>query len=452
MKRLAALIISLALCFALCMPAYGLYMVPQTDGESIADTAQILNDSEIQGLTESVEQIERLYNYDVVIHIADVAIDKEEIPKYVEDFCNANGYAMSDEVKNGIAIVYFWEVQDAFYVTEIGEGEKILDDGKIAEINNIITTELADYDYFEAFDKPLELVFSWLQSSPNAEALKKPFELPSFYNPLVNRDPGLQEARGESVVDDADLLTSFEEQSLTEKINDIIEEYSFDVVIHTTPTADGKSVEAYVDDFYDYGGYGYGEDADGMAFALIMDSRDYWTSTCGIGIDIFNDNVIEYLGDTIVSDLSDGDYYSAFSTYLDEVEQYLYEYENGIIGDNYYDTSEDSASSKVTDILKKELVALIFAFIVSGCAVYTLKRQMNTAVAKKEANAYIKNGSVNIGYQRDTFLYDTVTKRAKAQNNSSGGSRPSGGGGFSGGSSTHSSSSGRSHGGGGGKF
>ncbi len=457
MKRLAALILSLALCFALCMPAYGLYFVPETNGESLADTAGIFNDSEKQGLQEKIDLIESEYAYDVVIHVVDEEVAVDEIQNYAQEFCEANNYA-SGETEIGIAFIYFWELGDVCCIAEIGAGESVLTDEQIDTVSNIVYDELTNSNYYSAFEQSLNEVYSYLSTSPQAEALKiteeeTDFELPSYYNPMVNRDPGLQEARGESVVDDADLLTSFEEQSLAEKINEIIEKYSYDVVIHTTPSAGSKDVMEYVDDFYDYGGYGYGEDADGMAFALIMDTRDYWTSTCGIGIDIFNDNVIEYLGDTIVNDLSNGNYYAAFHTYLEEVEQYLDEYENDIIGDNYYDTSEHSSNPKVKDILTKEFGFLMLSVVIAGFAIFIMRKQMNTAVAKKEANAYIKNGSVNIGYQRDTFLYDTVTKRAKPKNNGgSGGSRPSGGGGFSGGSRTHTSSSGRSHGGGGGKF
>lgn len=463
MKRLAVLVLSLVLCFSMCIPAWG-YTVPQTDGEAVADYASLLEYDEAKALEEKIDQIKSEYSYDVVIHTTSANISYEESQDYIDDFCSNNGYG-ADDPDSGIVFVYF-EAGGLYGIKEIGLGTRVYDGEDLESLDTVVGSILSSYDYYGAFDKYVDEVYAYLKSSPVAKELKKSDEETSFiplepYNPLSPGAEGLQPNRGESVVDDADLLTSFEEQLLVSKIEEIIEQYSYDVVIHTTPTAgNAPSVEAYADDFYDYNGYGYGGNYDGMAFVLVMDSRDYYTSTHGKGIDVFNDSVINYLGDTIVNDLSNGDYYDAFAAYLNEVERYLYEYANGIVGDEYYDyygyddpSGNYNSGSKVKDILVKELGILAFAVVVAGIAVYIMKRRMNTAVAKREANAYIKKDSVNIGYQKDTFLYDTVTKRAKPKNNSSGGSsRPSGGGGFSGGSRTHTSSSGRTHGGGGGKF
>ncbi len=463
MKRLAVLVLSLVLCFSMCIPVWG-YTVPQTDGEAVADYAYLLEYDEAKALEEKIDIIKTEYSYDILIHTTSANISSDEMLTYVDDFCSQNGYC-EDDTPCGIVLTYF-ESAGEYSINEVGTGIRVIDNDSIVDIIDAFDADLSKDGHYKAFDKFLDNVYAYLNSSPDAESLKKSDEESSFF-PLETYDPlslyveGLNPDRGQSVVDDADILEYFEEQLLAVKIKNIIEKYSYDVVIHTTLTVgEAESVEAYVDDFYDYNGYGYGNDDDGMAFALVMDSRDYHTSTHGKGIDVFNDNAIAYLGDTIVNDLSAGEYYEAFSAYLDEVDRYLYEYENDIVGDEYYEYYgyEDSDSSpSVKDIIVKELGILLFAVAVAGFVVFMMKKRMNTAVAKREANAYIKQGSVNIGYQKDTFLYDTVTKTAKPKNNSSssGGSsrsRPSGGGGFSGGSRTHTSSSGRTHGGGGGKF
>ena len=59
------------------------------------------------------------------------------------------------------------------------------------------------------------------------------------------------------LVDDADLLTYSEKISLAQKLDEISERQNFDVVIVTVDSLQGKSVAAYADDFYDYGGYRY---------------------------------------------------------------------------------------------------------------------------------------------------------------------------------------------------
>ncbi len=465
MKRIAILVLSFALSFMLCLPVHGLYMTPETSGDCVSDVAKILSDTEIQDLTQKIGQLQSEYNYNVVIHIADEVVSNDEMSNYADDFCSYNGYC-DGETDSGIALVYFDSV-DRYIVKEIGADTNVYETEDLETLEKTFASDLSSHTLYEAFDRYIDNVYNHIESFPESEVFIKAEEESIFF-PLEFKDPfaldveGLNPDRGDSVVDDAELLEYWEEQVLSTKIKNIIEQYSFDVVIHTAPTANGAIVRKYVDEFYTKNGYGYGENYDGMVFALVMDSRDYCTNAYGLGIDIFNDNVINYLGDTVVDYLSDGDYYEAFSTYLDEVEQYLYEYENGIVDDEYYEMYGDGydgglsvdSDTFVSDVIKIEFGVLIFALLVAAFVVFVMKKQMNTAVAKHEANDYIKNGSFNISNSSDMFLYDTVTKRAKPQNNggSSGSSRPSGGGGFSGGSRTHTSSSGRSYSSGGGKF
>lgn len=271
---------------------------------------------------------------------------------------------------------------------------------------------------------------------------------------------------GQRVNDLADLLTDYEEIMLTTEINQILFEYDYEVHILTVDSTDGDDISTFADDYYDQNDIGYGDGHDGMVFVISMDTREYWTSTTGVGIDIFNDAVIDYLGNRIVYYLKNGNYYDAFNTYLEEVEQYLYEYENGITGDDYdeyysnfnYDNSI-STEPTVTDYIKREIILVVVAFIIALIVVTSMKKKMNTAVKQTRAGNYLKKDSFKITQGKEVFLYDTVSKVRKPDDDdnsrSSGGfssSRPSGGGGFSGGSSTHTSSSGVSHGGGGGRF
>lgn len=68
------------------------------------------------------------------------------------------------------------------------------------------------------------------------------------------------------LIDGADLLTDSEEAKLLERLDEISEKYQTDVVIVTNYSLEGKTSTAYADDFFDYNGYGFGENADGILF------------------------------------------------------------------------------------------------------------------------------------------------------------------------------------------
>lgn len=242
------------------------------------------------------------------------------------------------------------------------------------------------------------------------------------------------------VVDGANLLSDSEEEMLESKISDIMEKYNFDVVIHTAETANGKSPMSYSDDYYDYNGYGYGSNRDGLIFVIIMDTRDYWTSTCGYGITAFTDYGIDYIGSRVAPYLSDGEYYKGFCKYIEYVDDFLNEAEN----DKPIDTNNNKY---VKNDRKNYFIIIVSAFaislVISLVIMLCIKSGMKGIKQNPYASSYVNQGSFKLTNSRDIYLYSHVTKvrRETSSSSSSGG-----------GSSIHTSSSGSSHGGGGGKF
>ncbi len=240
------------------------------------------------------------------------------------------------------------------------------------------------------------------------------------------------------VVDKADLLSDSEEQALSDKIDDIISKYDFDVVILTESGIGGKSPMKFADDYYDYEGYGANSGGDGVLFLIDMEFRDWWISTKGYGITVFTDYGIDKIEDIVIPDLSDGEYYDAFETFLSTTEEYIRAADSGkpYDVDNTYNTSAD----RTRLILFSVAVGLGIGLVVALIVVLVFKSQLKSVKFEYAAREYEVKNSFNVTRSHDVFLYRNVTKRRKPESNGGGGS------------STHRSSSGSSHGGGGGKF
>jgi len=233
------------------------------------------------------------------------------------------------------------------------------------------------------------------------------------------------------LVDDANLLSASEKSELTALLDEISERHQVDVVVVTVNSLGGKSPRAFADDYYDYNGYR----EDGVLLLIAMDTRDYWISTSGYGITAFTDAGIDYIEDAFLTDLSEGDYASAFETYAELCDEFITEARSG----KPYDDGNMPKSPFPWG--QNLLISLAVGFLIAFIATAIMRSKLKTVRSKAGATDYVRDGSFRVTRSLDFFLYRTVSRRARPKNDSS-----------SGGSSTHSSSSGRSHGGGGGKF
>ncbi|MBR5496363.1 MAG: TPM domain-containing protein [Clostridia bacterium] len=224
-----------------------------------------------------------------------------------------------------------------------------------------------------------------------------------------------------SLVEDyADLLTDEEEAELDMKLNAFSEEFEMEIAVVTINDLEGRTSMEYADDFYDYNGYGYGENDDGL-LALYVDGpageREIWITTHGKAISKITDVDIDYITDVMIMYLSDGNYAWAFNAFVDE-------------------------TISVVQV-SVSLIWIPLSFAIGFAVIFFILKTIasaNKSVARKvDARDYVRNGSMIVTDSYDNFLFNNVTRVARPKNTSSG-------------SSTHTSSSGRSHGGGGKRF
>lgn len=240
------------------------------------------------------------------------------------------------------------------------------------------------------------------------------------------------------VVDDANLLASDEIAALEARAREISEAQGMDVVIWTIDETDGQEIRYQAADFYDYSGYGQGEDHDGVMLMISMAERNWFILTTGSGIRAFTDYGIQWIGSDIRPALSDGDYAGAFERFLSDVEQFILQAQ---AGEPYDVDNEPDSGSLLESLLVALAIIAAISLVITLIVMHVLKGQLHSARPQASANSYVREGSVRMGAPLDLFLYQTQTRRKIEKSDSN-----------SGGSSTFTSSSGTEHGGGGGSF
>lgn len=242
------------------------------------------------------------------------------------------------------------------------------------------------------------------------------------------------------LADMADLLSDSEESNLSYILDEISERQQVDIVVVTVDSLEGASAMEYADDFYDYNGYGFGDERDGILLLVSIDERDWHITTKGYGITAITDAGREYISELFLEDLSSGDYAAAFTSFANLCDDFITQANTG----EPYDV--DNLPKEPFGFVGSLATALVIGFVISLIVTGVMRGQLKTVQSQSKADDYVKQGSMELTKKNDLFLYGHVDRRKKEENKSSNHSDGSGG------SKTHTSSSGATHGGGGGKF
>ena len=258
-------------------------------------------------------------------------------------------------------------------------------------------------------------------------------------------------AETQPVVDDAGLFSSSEIEQMTEIINRIRDTYQMDAVVVTSRDVqydyddDGDVSQAFADDYFDYNGYGLGDDGAGLLYLIDMTNRVPVISTKGVMIDYITDHRLEEMFDNSASYLRRGNYGKAAICVLNTLETFLAE------GREEGSFRYDSATGKRLTGLYNKLTFNEFLFaVVCGliCALTLVIAVCRRYSLRGSTYKYNPAQHCQISWldRQDQYLRQSVMRTRHDDGGPGRGGHGGGGGGF--GSGTHSSSSGSSHGGG----
>lgn len=223
--------------------------------------------------------------------------------------------------------------------------------------------------------------------------------------------------------DHAHLLTAKEAADLQSLSSKLGQERNTALLIITVNGTDGKTLQKYVEDFYDAEDPGYDKPHGNTAIlAIDMQQRDVYLAGFQKAEQYLDGGRLDQIRHKITPDLSDGHYFQAFSAFIQTSYDYM-GYEPGVNPEN---------------ILFKWWVQLIAALVVAGVAVLLMVIRSGGRVTVN-AQTYLDRNQSRVLSQYDQFVRETVTRTKKPENNTKSG----GGGGVTGGGYSHSGSGGK---------
>ena len=255
--------------------------------------------------------------------------------------------------------------------------------------------------------------------------------------------------------DAADLLTEEEEAELSALLEEISERQQFDVVIAALPETNTDDIDRYAADYFDFNGFGYGEENDGCLLLMDMEERDVAINTSGFGIAAITDYGQEHLFDLILPSLGDGNYAEGFRTFASTVDELVTMAKTDEPYDLYDEPEEEEAPAVIeTQEEEKRGVSPFWLFgdaaIGLGIASIPMsaqKRRLKSVNSRQGAAEYADPAGPVLTRNEDLFLGAHVTTMIiRQERNENDGARPSSQ--HTGhGSTVHMGSSGHMHGG-----
>lgn len=145
-------------------------------------------------------------------------------------------------------------------------------------------------------------------------------ELPDWYPEDVEGFEFFHDDNAPRVVDDADILSDEDEKKIEERLGEIREETERDIVIFTDNSTYGFTREIYAADFYDFNGYGCGDDYEGACLMICMDpdDRGFYTSVAGpVSEGLYKEQYASEMDDALYEYMADGEYAEGISDWIE---------------------------------------------------------------------------------------------------------------------------------------
>lgn len=237
----------------------------------------------------------------------------------------------------------------------------------------------------------------------------------------------------QKLIDDAGLLTSSEQQELTQKLVETSEETGWDLVVYTNYNGVSKEkMERYTNEYYDNHNLGIGDKKSGVILNIDMGSRELYMITKGEAMYYFSDSRNDEILDDIQACLKSKNYNKAVNDFVDFSYSY---YCQGILeGDsnNNIKINQKHDNPVLYSLLHYGIIAILVGVVVGFVVALIINRKYKHN-GKEGTYDLHQNSVTNLNVSNDTFITKSVSVRtietSSSRSSSSGGGGSSHGGG-----------------------
>ena len=318
---LTALILSSALMIVHADPMYSEdYYRAQDYTKKLSDTAR--NDLD----AECINFIKK-YKLDMVL----LAIDPSDysypdLSDLAKDFYDAYGFGYGEN-KSGFLWIYDTNSEKtrlfAFGDAEGKVGQDYIDfmEKSAPELDGVYGKLYGGIKYLDYyFENGMNM--SEADPDPTPVTTTGNGTLPSWFPADPNNFKFYHDSNAPRVVDNADIFTDAEERAMEERIREIGKEIEKDIVIYTDKTDYGFGQDVCAADFYDFNGYGYGDDYEGFCLFIDMDPNDrgWWACATGpVSRGLYTEDVANNIDDVLYEYMVNGGYAEGVSDWIEHI-------------------------------------------------------------------------------------------------------------------------------------
>ena len=392
----------------------------------VIDEADLFTDNEEALLKANIAEKTAKFAADIVVVTVPTTGSFSHM-EYADDYYDYNGFGVGEEHDGFLLLICMDPSHRGGWCTVTGtRPRQLYTEVNANALDDVLYEYLGSRMYYDG-------VCDWVNNIGTLLDKGIPFA-PDWFPSSAEQYVRKHDPNAPRIADDANLLTSEELEKLEAKRSAISEKYGVDIVINTANDTYSLGKQSYMDSFYKYKGYGYGEGYDGIMLSLFAYEGAY-TNVYGDPSEKLTSRNVELLDEAVGVRAELGEAYSSIDRWL-----------------SYLDTTLRTGHTprKPAVWAGRSAIAGIISLITSSISVASAKSSMKTVRTAYEANDHLVPGTLAVERLADQFTHTTVARvYSPIERGSSGGGSSGGHSSYSGG---HSSSSGTSHSGSGRSF
>ena len=301
------------------------------------DTTGELSDAERDDLdAQCLSFVERFRLDLTMLSVGSEQLDGLDMDEFAEEYYRDYGFGYGAG-RDGFLLLYNAETEDIL-LKPFGAAEDVFDADELARIEAFAARQRAEHRVWGVMYATYKWIADRVESAAPAEAAadenpgkerERPASeregaagMPAWYPADTERFEPFHDPDAPRVADDADIFTDAEEQRMEARLAALRAELDRDIVIYTDLSDYGLGHAVCAADFYDFNGYGCGDEYEGICLFICMepDNRGWWA--CCTGPDtkaLYTEEIANEIDDALYEYLADGAYAQGVSDWIENI-------------------------------------------------------------------------------------------------------------------------------------